>query len=125
MLLAIFAGLALALAAIGIFSVMAYAVTQRTRELGVRMALGASQNRILGLVIGNGALLTMIGMIAGLVASALLTRYLASLLFGIGRFDVLTLVIMAAFVVVVSLAACYIPARRATRVDPMIALRYE
>ena len=104
---------------------MAYAVTQRARELGVRMALGASRERILGLVIGNGALLTILGVIAGLIASALLTRYLASLLFGIGRFDLPTLIIMAAFVVLVSLAACYIPARRATRVDPMIALRYE
>lgn len=124
-LLGIFAGVALALAAIGIFSVMAYAVTQRTRELGVRMALGASRERILALVIGHGALLTILGVIAGLVASALLTRYLASLLFGIGRFDLPTLILMAAFVVLVSLAACYIPARRATRVDPMIALRYE
>ncbi|HKD92556.1 MAG TPA: FtsX-like permease family protein, partial [Terriglobales bacterium] len=124
-LLAIFAGVALALAAIGIFSVMAYAVTQRTRELGVRMALGASRERILALVLGNGALLTIVGVLVGLGASVLLTRYLAALLFGVGRFDVVTLVIMAALVVMVSLAACYIPARRATKVDPMIALRYE
>ncbi len=124
-LLGIFAGVALALAAIGIFSVMAYAVTQRTRELGVRMALGASRERILGLVLGNGALLAVIGVGAGIVASALLTRYLASLLFGIGRFDAGTLIAMSAVVVLVSLAACYIPARRATRVDPMVALRHE
>jgi putative ABC transport system permease protein len=124
-LLAIFAGVALALAAIGIFSVMAYAVTQRTRELGVRMALGASRERILALVLGNGALLTIIGVLVGLGASLLLTRYLAALLFGVGRFDMVTLVIMAVLVVMVSLAACYVPARRATKVDPMIALRYE
>jgi len=124
-LLAIFAGVALALAAIGIFSVMAYAVTQRTRELGVRMALGASRERILALVLGNGALLTIVGVLVGLGASFLLTRYLAALLFGVGRFDMVTLVIMAVLVVMVSLAACYIPARRATKVDPMIALRYE
>lgn len=124
-LLGIFAGVALALAAIGIFSVMAYAVTQRTRELGVRMALGASRERILALVLGNGALLTAFGVIAGLFASVLLTRYLAALLFGIGRFDALTLAGMAAVVVLVALCACYIPARRATKVDPMIALRYE
>jgi putative ABC transport system permease protein len=124
-LLTIFAGVALALAAIGIFSVMAYAVTQRTRELGVRMALGASRESILALVLRNGVLLTLAGIVVGLGASLLLTRYLAALLFGIGRFDVVTLFVMASVVVLVSLAACYIPARRATKVDPMIALRYE
>jgi putative ABC transport system permease protein len=124
-LLAIFAGVALALAAIGIFSVMAYAVTQRTRELGVRMALGASRERILGLVLRHGATLAIIGVAVGLGCSFLLTRYLTTLLFGIGRFDAITLGSMAVVVVLVSLCACYIPARRATRVDPMIALRYE
>ncbi|HYL92684.1 MAG TPA: ABC transporter permease [Alphaproteobacteria bacterium] len=124
-LLAIFAGVALVLAAVGIFGVMAYSVSQRTRELGVRMALGASGNQILKLILGNGLRLTMIGLVLGLAATAALTRYFASLLFGVRAYDPLTFAVMAGTLLMVALLACYIPARRATRVDPIVVLRHD
>lgn len=122
-LLAVFAGIALVLAAIGIFGVMAYSVAQRTRELGVRMALGASRGRVLQLVLAQGARLTLLGVAVGVGASFLATRYLSAMLFNIRPYDALTLIEVAAGLVVVSLSACYIPAWRATRVSPSEALR--
>lgn len=124
-LLTTFAGMALMLSAIGVFSVMAYSVAQRRRELGVRIALGASRREILHLVLGEGMKLTCIGLAFGLLAAFALTRYLGSMLFGIRRFDPVTLVAMSLIIITVSLLAAYIPARRATRVDPMVALRCE
>ena len=124
-LLAIFAGLALALAAVGIFGVMAYSVVQRTRELGVRMALGATRGRVLRLVVGHGLRLALIGVTIGIAASLAVTRYLSSMLFNVPPHDPMTLAALAAGLVVVSLGACYLPARRATLINPISALREE
>jgi len=124
-LLAIFAGLALALAAVGIFGVMAYSVAQRTRELGVRMALGATRGRVLQLVVGHSLRLTLIGVTIGIAASLAVTRYLSSMLFNVPPHDPMTLAALAAGLVVVSLGACYLPARRATLINPISALREE
>jgi putative ABC transport system permease protein len=124
-LLAIFAGIALVLAAVGIFGVMAYSVAQRTRELGVRMALGASKGRVLQLVLAHGIRLTLVGVIIGLGATFLLTRYVSSMLFDVPPYDPMTLLGVAAVLVIISLCACYLPALRATRVDPIVALREE
>jgi putative ABC transport system permease protein len=124
-LLAIFAGIALVLAAVGIFGVMAYSVAQRTRELGLRIALGASRGRVLQLVLGHGVRLTLVGVAIGLAATFLLTRYVSSLLFNVPAYDPLTLMGVVAALIVISLCACYLPARRATLVDPIVALREE
>jgi putative ABC transport system permease protein len=124
-LLAIFAGLALSLAAVGIFSVMAYSVSQRTRELGVRMALGASRGRVLQLVLGHGMRLTLLGVVLGGVGTFAVSRYIQSLLFNVSPHDPATLPAVAAGLVVISMIACYLPARRATQVDPMVALRQD
>jgi len=124
-LLAMFAGIALALAAVGIFGVMAYSVVQRTRELGVRISLGASRETIFQLVLGRGLRLTLVGLAIGLVATFTLTRYLSSFLFNVPSYDPLTLLCVTAGLLVVSLIACYLPARRATLVDPIVALRQE
>ena len=124
-LLATFAGIALALAAVGIFGVMAYSVIQRTRELGVRISLGASRDVIFQLVLGRGLRLTLLGLAIGLVATFVLTRYLSSFLFNVPAYDPLTLLCVTAGLLVVSLIACYLPARRATLVDPIVALRQE
>ncbi|HEX8680185.1 MAG TPA: ABC transporter permease, partial [Chthoniobacterales bacterium] len=125
LLLAIFAGVALVLASVGLYGVMKYSATQRTHEVGIRMALGATRGDIMRLVVGNGMLLTLIGIGIGVVASAALTRVMQSFLFGIGATDALTFLAVSALLGTVALIANYIPAHKATRVNPTIALRYE
>jgi putative ABC transport system permease protein len=125
LLLGLFAGLATLLAAVGIFGVMNYSVTLRTREIGIRMALGAQPGRVLMLILRQGLVLTLIGIALGLAGALALTRLMSSLLFGVGATDPETFAAIVLLLAVVSFIACYIPARRATRVDPLIALRYE
>ena len=125
LLLGVFAFLALALAAIGIYGVTSYLVSERTHEIGVRVALGAQRSDVSRLVLGHGARLAGVGILGGIVAAFGLTRLLSSLLFGVSSADPLTFVGVAILLTFVALAACYLPARRAMRVDPIIALRYE
>jgi predicted permease len=120
-----FGALALLLAAVGVFGVMSHAVTQRTREIGVRIALGADSKEIFKLIVGQGALLVGIGVGIGLGVAALGTRLLASLLFGVSALDPLTFVGVTALLAATAFLACYVPARRATKVDPMVVLRQE
>ena len=124
-LMTAFAGLALLLTAVGLYGVLSYYVTQRTREIGIRMALGATQRHVLGRVIGEGLVLAGIGSAAGLAAALAATRLIKSLLFGVQANDPLTLALAVGFLAAVTFAASFIPACRATRVDPVIALRYE
>ncbi|HXQ70399.1 MAG TPA: ABC transporter permease [Pyrinomonadaceae bacterium] len=124
-MIGIFAGVALLLAAIGIYGVMAFAVTQRTREIGIRMALGACKTDVLRLIVVNGMRLAFIGLAIGLIASWALTRFIAGLLFGVEPTDPLTFSVVSTCLLSAAFLACYLPARRATKVDPLEALRYE
>jgi putative ABC transport system permease protein len=124
-MLAAFAGLALLLASLGIYGVLAYFVTQHTNEIGVRIALGASRTNILALVLKKGMGLTLLGIAIGVAASFALTRLMSSLLFGVKAADPLTFAAVPLLLALVALLACLIPARRATRVNPIVALRYE
>src|SRR5215468_3084427 len=124
-LLTLFGLLALSLAAVGIYGVLSYAVTERTREMGVRLALGARPRDLLKLVVGQGMMLTLIGLVIGVGASFALTRLIAKLLFGVSATDPLTFIVIPLLLAAVAMLACWMPARRATRIDPLAALRYE
>jgi ABC-type antimicrobial peptide transport system permease subunit len=124
-LLGVFAGLALLLASIGIYGVLSYLVGQRTPEIGVRMALGAQRSDVLRMVLRDGVRMTLIGAAIGLAAALGLTHLMASMLFGVEPTDPVTFGGVAVLLCAIGLFACYIPARRAAKVDPMVALRYE
>jgi ABC-type antimicrobial peptide transport system permease subunit len=124
-LLAVFAALALILASIGIYGVISYVSGQRMHEIGIRIALGAQRSDVLKMVLGQGVRLAMFGVVTGLVAAAALAQLIAKILYGVSPIDPLTFIVVAVVLTLVALAACYIPARRAMRVDPIIALRYE
>ncbi len=125
MLLSVFAGLALALASVGIYGVISYAVSQRTREIGVRMALGARPRDVLRLILGEAMKLVGVGIVLGVAVALALTRFLATLLYGVNSADPIIFVGVTTLLAGVAFAACWVPARRAMRVDPMVALHYE
>jgi len=124
-LMTVFGAVALLLAAIGIFGVLSYAVSQRTREIGIRMALGARPSDVLGLVVGQGSRLVALGLVFGLALALGLTRLLSSLLFQVGSADPLTYTVLVLALAGIALLACYLPARQASLVDPMVSIRYE
>ena len=125
MLFSAFGLIGLLLVAVGVYGVMAYTVAQRTRELGVRMALGAGSREVMRLVIGQGMVLSLVGVGVGVAGALALSRVLANMLFGIGTHDLTTFIAIPILLTAVALVACYFPARRATRVDPVVALRAE
>jgi ABC-type antimicrobial peptide transport system permease subunit len=124
-LLGVFAALALILSCVGIYGVISYLVSQRTHEIGVRIALGAQRSDVLRLILGQGVRMALIGVAIGIAAALGLTRLMANQLFGVTTHDPLTFGGVAVLLTLVAVAACYIPARRAMRTDPIVALRYE
>ena len=124
-LMGTFAAIGLAIAAIGLYGVLAYANAQRTREFGIRIALGASSGDVLRLVLGNGLAVTVAGLVAGVLGSVVMTRALQSLLVDVSRLDAVTYATMVALFAIIALAAAWIPARRAARTDPAVTLRYD
>lgn len=124
-LFSLFGGIGLLLAAVGIYGVTSYLVAQRTHEFGVRIALGATPTQVLRLVMLRGMMIILIGLFAGIVGALALTRFLSSFLYGVKSHDPVTYALAALVLVVVALVACYVPARRATHVDPLVALRRE